>query len=75
MTEQHAQPQAPGRQQGTLPQEERDGSVLVKDSHGFGLYYHDCRYLNGYELRLAGTEPHPLVSTAARGYMAVFELT
>jgi len=52
-----------------------DGDVPIGNAHGFGLYYHDCRYLNGYELRLAGTEPIALVSSAARGFMAVFQLT
>ena len=25
---------------------ESDGSVPIEGSHGYGLYYHDCRYLN-----------------------------
>lgn len=54
---------------------ERDGSVPLGDSHGFGLYYHDCRFLDGYELRLAGAEMNPLAATASRGYTAVLELT
>jgi hypothetical protein len=54
---------------------EPDGRVPLGDDHGFGLYYHDCRFLNGYELKLAGTTPQALVSTAERGFMAVFQLT
>jgi hypothetical protein len=54
---------------------EPDGSIPIGDDHGFGLYYHDCRFLNGYELHLAGTKPQPLVSTAERGFLAVFQLT
>jgi glycogen debranching enzyme len=53
---------------------EPDGRVPLDDDHGFGLYYHDCRFLNGYELKLAGTTPQALVSTAERGFMAVFQL-
>jgi glycogen debranching enzyme len=53
----------------------RDGRVPLRGTHGFGLYYHDCRYLDGYELRLAGVRPGLLVASAARGYMAVVELT
>jgi hypothetical protein len=34
-----------------------DGRVPRNDDHGFGLYYHVCRFLNGYELQLAGTTP------------------
>src|SRR4051812_16900305 len=54
---------------------ERDGRVPLEGKHGFGLYYHDCRFLNGYELKLAGTRPSPLVATATRGFMATLELT
>ncbi|MBI4493925.1 MAG: amylo-alpha-1,6-glucosidase [Chloroflexi bacterium] len=52
-----------------------DGTVPLGGEHGFGLYYHDCRYLHGYELTLADTYPEALVSSEARGFMAVFELT
>lgn len=54
---------------------ERDGSVPLGGDHGLGLYYHDCRYLNGYEMHLNGVKPDPLVATANRGFMSVFELT
>jgi glycogen debranching enzyme len=54
---------------------EPDGRVPLGGDHGFGLYHHDCRFLNGYELQLAGTIPQALVSTAERGFMAVFQLT
>ncbi|HZR47482.1 MAG TPA: glycogen debranching N-terminal domain-containing protein, partial [Candidatus Manganitrophaceae bacterium] len=54
---------------------ERNGRVPLGNTHGFGLYYHDCRYLNGYEVSLAGAEMSPLAATAARGYMAILELT
>lgn len=54
---------------------ERDGSVPLGGQHGFGLYYHDCRYLNGYDLCLAGESPDQLVASAGRGSSAIFELT
>jgi hypothetical protein len=54
---------------------EPDGGVPLAGEHGFGLYYHDCRYLNGYELKLDGLTPHVLVSTAERGFMAALQLT
>lgn len=50
-----------------------DGIVPMEGRHGFGLYYHDCRYLNGYEMRLAGSRPTSLVSTASPGFRAVFQ--
>jgi hypothetical protein len=54
---------------------EPDGRVPLDEDHGFGLYSHDCRFLNGYELKLAGTAPQAMVSTAERGFLAVFQLT
>src|SRR5262249_26210834 len=41
----------------------------------FGLYFHDCRFLSGYEMLLAGLPPVVLASTAEKGYTALFELT
>ena len=52
-----------------------DGSIPVNDGHGLGLYYRDCRFLNGYEMRIADAEPEPLVGTATPGFKAVIELT
>src|SRR4051812_31033127 len=54
---------------------ERDGSVPVHDKHGLGLYYHDCRYLDGYELRVNGGAPSVLAVTASEGDRALLELT
>lgn len=54
---------------------EPDGSVPLSDGHGFGLYYHDCRFLNGYELRVAGRRPEALVRNAELGYKAVLGLS
>lgn len=54
---------------------QQDGDIPLGDHHGFGLYYHDCRYLNGYELRWAKAQPDLLASTAERGYMADLYLT
>lgn len=50
------------------------GAVPFHEGHGFGLYFHDCRYLNGYEMRLAGAPLVALAATAGRGFMAKFEL-
>jgi glycogen debranching enzyme len=54
---------------------EPGGFVPVAGPHGLGLYYRDCRYLNGYELEIAGVHPDALVSSTAHGYMAVSQLT
>lgn len=51
-----------------------DGDIPLSQGHGFGLYYHDCRYIRGYELRVADQWPTVLASTAAKGDLAVFQL-
>jgi glycogen debranching enzyme len=52
-----------------------DGNVPLRGGHGYGLYYHDCRYLNGYELRLAGMAAVDLSATSEQGSIGVFTLT
>lgn len=54
---------------------EPSGDVTLGGRHGFGLYYRDCRYLNGYELRFGGASPVTLVASAERGFSAVFQIT
>jgi glycogen debranching enzyme len=54
---------------------EPDGSVPLETGHGFGLYYHDCRFLNGYEMRLGSQKPDQLVWTADRGFVAAIGLS
>lgn len=50
------------------------GRVPLGGDHGLGLYYHDCRYLNGYELYFGGAYPDVLASTGQAGYSALFQL-
>ncbi len=54
---------------------EQNGNVPLDNSQGFGLYYHDCRFLDGYELRIAGSRPNALSSTSEHGFMSEFLLT
>src|SRR5262249_10325148 len=54
---------------------ERNGNVPMTGNHGMGLYYHDCRYLNGYELTVAGQPPVPLSASAVQGSIGLFTLT
>lgn len=54
---------------------QRDGHVPMTGHHGLGLYYHDCRYLNGYELTLGGFPPVGLSASAAVGAVGIFSLT
>ena len=51
-----------------------DGAIPLGTGHGFGLYYHDCRYIRGYELCIADHSPTVLASTADRGDSAIFQL-
>jgi glycogen debranching enzyme len=53
----------------------RDGSLPLVGDHPLGLYLDDCRYLRGYELRLAGRPPRLLVSSDAAGHGAILEFT
>ncbi len=52
-----------------------DGNVPLRNSHGMGLYYHDCRYVNGYEIELAGQKPAHLSASSVQGSSGVFTLT
>ncbi len=52
-----------------------DGMVPLTGGHGYGLYYHDCRFLSGYVVRVAGKPPVALSGTAAHPFLAKFELT
>lgn len=52
-----------------------DGNVPLTGFHGHGLYYHDCRYVNGYEMEFAGKKPVPLSASSVRGSVGVFTLT
>ena len=54
---------------------EPSGSVPRGGDHGLGLYYHDCRYLRMYELRIGGALPVPLGAGVGAGYRASVQLT
>src|SRR4051812_26358636 len=54
---------------------EPSGRVPLEGEHGFGLYYHDCRFLRGYEMKLAQTDLDLLAATAHRGFLSIVELT
>ncbi|MFZ0817131.1 MAG: glycogen debranching N-terminal domain-containing protein [Candidatus Sulfotelmatobacter sp.] len=54
---------------------DRSGNVPVGNQQGFGLYYHDCRFLRGYELSIGGMPLNSLASTSEHGFMSEFVLT
>lgn len=53
---------------------DRDGAIPPEGKHGFGLYYHDCRYLSGYLLRLEGKSLHGLTASTEEGFRAEYQL-
>jgi glycogen debranching enzyme len=53
----------------------RDGRLPANEPHPLGLWYRDCRFLSGHELRIVGVPPRLLAASDARGGQAVHELT
>ncbi len=54
---------------------EADGSVPLQGSHGCGLYYHDCRYLDAYQMQIADSAPIVLAGVTATLGCATLQLT
>lgn len=52
-----------------------DGVVPFDEGHGLGLYFHDCRFLSAYELRVAGELLEPLAANGDDGFRSLFQLT
>jgi len=52
-----------------------DGDVPLADGHAFGLYFRDCRYLSGHELRLGGQPWRALAASAGEGFRSVLQFT
>ena len=52
-----------------------DGQIPLDGRHGLGFFHHDMRYLSGYDLRLGGRQPTPLIATATAGTAVELELT
>lgn len=54
---------------------EPNGRVPLDRPHGLGLYYHDTRFLNGYELKVADIDWDVLSASAARCFESMFQLS
>jgi glycogen debranching enzyme len=54
---------------------QNDGNIPLENAEGFGVYYHDCRFLNGYEIRIGDSWMNALASNSEHGYIAEFDLT
>lgn len=55
----------------TLP----NGDIPMTDNSGYGLYYHDCRYLGGYTLKVNGKFLTEILSSAQSGFEASIIMT
>lgn len=49
------------------------GDILPGDSAGFGLYYRDTRFLNVFDLSVAGRKPLAVSHNASKHYIATFQ--
>ena len=52
-----------------------NGTLPLTEKHGFGLYYQDCRVLNGLEMRLSGEAPVFISASAPTGATAELAFT
>jgi glycogen debranching enzyme len=52
-----------------------NGTLPLTEKHSFGLYYQDCRVLNGLEMRLSGQAPVFISATAPTGATAELAFT
>ncbi|HEY3273314.1 MAG TPA: amylo-alpha-1,6-glucosidase [Methanocella sp.] len=53
----------------------QNGEIPVKDNYGYGLYYHDCRYLSGFLIKLMDAPPTRILSSDERGFRSTLVAT
>ncbi len=54
---------------------QEDGEIPIRENYGYGLYYHDCRYLSGFLIRLMDTPPTRVLSSDERGFRSTLIVT
>lgn len=54
---------------------QEDGEIPIKENYGYGLYYHDCRYLSGFLMRLMDIPPTRVLSSDDRGFRSALMVT
>ena len=59
----------------TFVHSDLNGNLSVPNTVGMGIYYKDTRFLSQFELRINGTMPVLLSSSAERAYMSYVDLT
>jgi glycogen debranching enzyme len=53
----------------------RNGEIPITNNYGYGLYYHDCRYLSGFLIRLMDAPPTRILSSDDRGFRSMLVAT
>jgi glycogen debranching enzyme len=53
----------------------RNGDIPIEENYGYGLYYHDTRFLSGYLLKVNGLDPTNILASDEKGYASVSVLT
>ena len=51
------------------------GNIPFNNTAGLGMYHLDTRFLSGFEIKLHGTDPIPLLSSTEMGYMSTIVFT
>ena len=54
---------------------QEDGEIPIIENYGYGLYYHDCRYLSGFHIRLMDVPPTQVLSSDERGFISTLIVT
>lgn len=54
---------------------QENGEIPITENYGYGLYYHDCRYLSGFLIRLMDIPPTQVLSSDERGFRSTLIVT
>ncbi len=52
-----------------------NGDIPIRENHGYGIYYRDCRFLSGYVIKINGNPPTNILSSDDKGYASIHMLT
>ncbi len=54
---------------------QENGEIPITENYGYGLYYHDCRYLSGFLIQLMDMPPTRVLSSDERGFRSTLVVT
>ncbi|HIH95600.1 TPA: amylo-alpha-1,6-glucosidase [Methanosarcina acetivorans] len=54
---------------------QKNGEIPITENYGYGLYYHDCRYLSGFLMRLMDMPPTRVLSSDVKGFRSTLMVT